>query len=173
MSVLPPRYSGLILTVCIVMFCAAPLAARYGENPPPPPFHGPGMPPPDGPDHIPMEPGMHFDNTEHMKKNLGLSDQQIEAIGRINRNYHNRMVGLRKKMAPELDRLKNLLREENVDRAGLRKALQTIGSMQTEMRYQMILQRLDIEKILTPEQRKKLREERRRPPRPDGDGIDD
>ncbi len=174
MPVLTPRFRGLILTPCIVILAVLPLAARHAPPPPPPPFNDPGMPPVD-PDHMRGGPPMLFDDTEFMKGKLGLSDEQIQAIGRINKAYHDKMVNLRNKMAPESRRLKELLKKDNVDRANIRKVLQSIGYLQTEMRYQMILHFLDIENVLTPEQRNKMKEERNRhrPPHPDGDGTDD
>ena len=147
----------------IFIICSVPLSARHGDNPPPPPPPGPHMYP-DDPENMPMGPGMHFDDPGFMKNELGLSDEQINAVGRINQDFHNRMLQLRKKIAPERDHLRDLLRAEPVDTAEVKKILQNIGSLQTEIRYQMILHRLDIEKVLTAEQRKKLREEMR-PPR--------
>ncbi len=158
----------LLLIICLTQIST--VYARHRDNPPPPP---PGHHMfPDDPGRVPVGPGMFFDDPEFMKNEIGLSDEQISAVGRINSDFHKRMQDLRKKMKPERDHLRVLLRAEPVDTAEVKNILQKIGYLQTEIRFQMILHRLDIEKVLTVEQRRKLREEMR-PPRRAGDFPDD
>ncbi len=71
------------------------------------------------------------------------------------------------------DSLKALLLEENVDLGQVRRALKEIADLQVEVRMLRITHRIEIEKVLTADQRAKLRSEREsmkmrhRPPEPD------
>jgi Spy/CpxP family protein refolding chaperone len=106
-------------------------------------------------------------NPEVMKEKLGLSDEQIDKISEINLDYKKRYLEYREKIAPKKTRLRRMLLEEDVDLQGVRSLLKEISNLRLEVIMLRIKQRLDIEKILTPSQRTRVkasqREMRRRP----------
>jgi Spy/CpxP family protein refolding chaperone len=113
-----------------------------------------------GPHHRPRGPKerMFFGDPAMMKEQLGLSDTQVEKISDINLNYRKQHLYLKEKLDPKRTQLKRLLLEENVDLTKVRKLLEEIASIQVDMRMLMIKQRLEIERVLTSKQRKKMRQ---------------
>lgn len=123
---------------------------------------------------------MHFNDPEYLKEELGLSDSQIDAVGRINRAHHTRMVALNNQLKPKTRELRRLLGTDPVDLNAVKNILREIGLVEADIRFERISHHMDIEKILTPEQREKLRRERHRMPPPppppgypEGEGPDD
>ncbi len=104
---------------------------------------------------------MFFGNLEHMQKELGLTEKQVDSISDINIAYKKKHLDLKEKLAPKRVKLQKLLIEEKVDLTKVKKLLKEIGEIQTEKRILMIKQHLDIEKVLTKVQRKKMRARRR------------
>lgn len=98
---------------------------------------------------------------EAMKEKLGLSDEQIYKISEINIDYKKRYLEYREKIAPKKARLRRMLLEENVDLQGVRSLLKEISDLRLEVKMLRIKQRLDIEKILTPSQRTRVKASKR------------
>ncbi|HEY1405164.1 MAG TPA: Spy/CpxP family protein refolding chaperone [Spirochaetota bacterium] len=116
----------------------------------------------EGDDHRPMgRPGMMFGNPERMKKRLNLTDEQMTKIEQINEKYYDEHGKVRDKIRPKMDELRKVLDSDTVDIEKARALLREIGEYQLENRILMIKQRIDIEKVLTKEQRDKARRDRR------------
>lgn len=117
------------------------------------------VPPPPGDmmDGPHMEQGMFFGNPEVYKTKLGLSDEQVNKIGKINLEYKKKLLNIRETMQPKRIKLQRLLLEDEVNLKDVRALLNEISALEVEIRMQWINHRLDIDKVLTPEQRNKLR----------------
>lgn len=100
---------------------------------------------------------MPFGNPQMMKERLGLSDQQIVEIGKINTRHEKAMLDYREKLAPKKIQLKRLLLEDNVDLKKVRGVLEDISEINVDLHMLRIQHRLDIEKVLTEEQRAKMK----------------
>jgi len=105
--------------------------------------------------------GMCFGDPVFMKERLKLTEKQIEEIGEINKNYEKEYLKYRELNAPKKIKLKRLLLEDNVDLKEVKNTLKAISDNNVEIRLLRIRQRLDIEKKLTPEQRNRLRMEKK------------
>jgi Spy/CpxP family protein refolding chaperone len=103
-----------------------------------------------------------FHDQNYMKDVLGLNAAQIEKIDSINKEYREQISGLTSKIKPLHGELKNIILAEELDLAAAKSILQKISSIEVEMRFMRIKHRNDIEKVLTPEQKKKFRDEKRR-----------
>jgi Spy/CpxP family protein refolding chaperone len=106
--------------------------------------------------------GMFFGDPERMKQELGLSDQQIETIGKINLEYKKRFLEYREKLEPKWISLKKLLLEDEVNLKSVRSLLMEIAEIRVDIRMLRIEQRLDIEKVLTASQKTQFRNLRQR-----------
>ncbi len=118
--------------------------------------HRPG-PPPWAREH---RKGIFFGDPEAMKEKLGLSEDQVEKIGSINLKYKKEFLKIKEKLAPKEIKLKSMLLEDNVDLKKVRSQLKDMAGLKVELRMLRIMQRLDIEKILTSKQKAKLRNSR-------------
>lgn len=154
-----------LIAIFAIALTAPDLSARKRGR-----MHGPG--------HIEKghHRGMFFGDPEKMKEKLGLSDEQVTKIGEINLEYKKKLIKIREKLEPKRLKLKGMLLEDNVDLDTIRDLLKEMSELQIEIRMLRITQRLDIEKILTPEQKVKLKSMpmhkgrgRMGPPPPDGD----
>jgi Spy/CpxP family protein refolding chaperone len=103
-----------------------------------------------------------FGDMEKMRDWLKLSDEQISRISSVNLDYERRLLDYREKIDPLVIKLKKLLLEDQVDLNAVYDHLKRIGELQVEVRMLRIRQWLDIEKILTPEQRMRVKSERSR-----------
>ena len=110
--------------------------------------------------------GDFYGNTDYLKKSLGLDDAQIKQISLINSRYRKELEVFRKKLRPKKFQLREILLLDRVEYRALKQLLHEISDIETELRFLRIKHRLDIEKILTPEQKTKLRQEKRRKHRP-------
>ncbi len=104
--------------------------------------------------------GMFFGDPVRMKKDLNLSDEQVTKIANINKDHQKKMLDYKEKLAPKKIQLKKLLLEDSVDMARVRALLKEIGDLRVELQALRIEHRLDIEKVLTPEQKAKMRQHR-------------
>ncbi len=111
--------------------------------------------------------GICFGDESYLKERLSLSDKQISSIGRINAAYKKALWDFQEKIQPKRLALRKLLLVEEIDLQRVRSLLKEIADLEVEIRMLRIQHRLDIEKVLTKEQRDRLRRERRmkRPPR--------
>ncbi len=124
------------------------------------PRDGRGAPPACAPEHCP--PMMFGDPARHGKA-LGLNDTQITQIGDINRKFQKQMLDFRERLTPKRIQLKRMLLEDSVDINQVRGKLREISDITLEIRVLKIQQRLEIEKVLTPAQKARLREMRMGP----------
>ncbi len=107
----------------------------------------------EGPEHR----GLLFGDPQRMKEEFGLSDKQIDEIGKINLAYKKKFLDYREKLAPKRISLKKLLLEDEVNLNSVRSLLTEIAKIRVEIRMFRIEQRLAIEKVLTPSQRTQFR----------------
>lgn len=105
---------------------------------------------------------MCYGEPEYLKEKLRLTDEQINRIGKINKDYRIKFLKFREKISPKKIRLRRLLLKNNVNINEIRELLKETSAIEVEIRLLRIEQRLSIEKILTPEQRERLRNENRR-----------
>lgn len=166
-----------VILVSALILCSGSLMAEKGENPGTDEPGGP-MHPPRGPMGGPGPHGPFFGDPELMKKKLGLSDEQVRKISGINQTYKNKLEGYHDKIDPKFARLRVLLLEDKVNLKEVRSVMKEISDIDLEIRMLGISHRLDIEKVLTKEQKDKLRNERRNmrktfppPPPPPGDDF--
>jgi Spy/CpxP family protein refolding chaperone len=117
--------------------------------------------------------GMFFGNPERMKQELGLSDKQIDRIGKINLEYKKRFLEYREKLEPKRISLKKLLLEDEVNLQSVRSLLMEIAKIRVDIRMLRIEHRLDIEKVLTTSQKTKFRNFRLRRFKPHPGRVDD
>jgi Spy/CpxP family protein refolding chaperone len=105
---------------------------------------------------------MCFGDPDIMKKKFGLSDEQIDAIEEINQKYREHLLDIRDKLQPKHSRLRKMLLKEKIDLNDVNSLLREIAELEVELRMARIRQRIEIDNLLTPEQRKKIRREARR-----------
>ena len=104
--------------------------------------------------------GFLFGDPERMQKLLGLTDEQVDRIAEINDQFRKEHAAVMDKIGPKARALRKVLRAETVDLDKARALLKEIGDFQVENRIIRIRHWLEIEKLLNPEQRKKLRDAR-------------
>lgn len=128
------------------------------------PYRGPGAGGPKmGPENCPYmkgkaaHPPMFFGNPAMFRQELGLTDQQIAKIEQINLNHRKLMLTQREKLEPKQIQLERLLLEENVNLNNVRSVLREIADIRIEIHMLKITHRLEIEKVLTQEQKSKLK----------------
>ncbi|MBN2160991.1 MAG: periplasmic heavy metal sensor [Spirochaetes bacterium] len=102
-----------------------------------------------------------FGDPVWMKKELGLNDDQVKKIAEINKKHQLESLDYREKLAPKNIQLKKLLLEENVNMGKVRALLKEIADIRVEMQVLRIEHRLAIEKVLTADQKEKMRSFRR------------
>jgi Spy/CpxP family protein refolding chaperone len=105
--------------------------------------------------------GPMFGDPAKMKKEYGLNDDQMKKIAAINNEHHKKMLEFREKMAPKEIQLERLLLEDAVDMGKVKSLLREISDVKVEVHMLMIQHRLDIEKVLTPEQKEKMKRHRK------------
>lgn len=110
-------------------------------------------------------PPMFFGNPVMFKQELGLTDQQIAKIEQINLNHHKLMLNEREKLEPKRIQLERLLLEENINLNNVRNLLREIADIRIDIHMLKITHRLEIEKVLTQEQKTKLKAMRGRHPK--------
>jgi Spy/CpxP family protein refolding chaperone len=104
--------------------------------------------------------GPVFGDPARMQKDLGLTDEQVKKIADINKNHERKMLDYREKLAPKNIQLRRLLLDETVDMVKVRSLVKEIADLRAELQILRIQQRLDIEKVLTPEQKAKMKQHR-------------
>jgi len=99
-----------------------------------------------------------MNNLDKMQKKLSLTNNQVNSIKGINGNYESKFQEQRRKMQPLRAELKQLMREENLDMRKIRAKLVEISNTEIDQKMMSIEYRTEIQKILTPDQKKKLSE---------------
>jgi Spy/CpxP family protein refolding chaperone len=108
-----------------------------------------------------MDRGMCFGDRDHMRENLNITDRQINLISSINEKFRGRLIVFRDRLHPKKNELRKLLLRDTLDLKSIKKLLKEIADIEVEIRMIRIVQRKEIEKVLTPSQREKMRRERR------------
>ncbi|GEM_PF-4421859 len=163
------RYSVSLRTipalVLFVLAVAAPMAFGQAPGPCPgcPPHHGPGMGPGPAPGPGPgMGPGpMGLGNwwrNPGLKTELGLTDDQVKKIEDAWYASVEAEVDLRAAAEKAHLELARLLHRETLDDEALAKAIDRVTEADAALARNRLQRRVEIAKILTPEQRRKLEE---------------
>jgi len=141
---------GILLLMLIgsLAFVSSDAFARMGMGPGG--MHGPGGR------------GMFYGDPELMKEKLGLSDDQVDKISKINLDYKKKLLAIREKIEPKQTKLHGILLGDNVNLKDVRTLLEEISALEVDIRMLRINHRLDIEKILTASQKTQLRSTGRR-----------
>lgn len=149
------RLQKMALTAAALIICVQPmLYAQGGER------KGPDRAGRKGEKWCAMKHHGFFGNPERMKKELKLTDEQVKKIAAINRDHEKKMLEYRETLAPKEIRLKKMLLEDTVDIEKVRSLLKEIGDVKVDLRVLRIQHRLEIEKVLTPEQKAEMRRHR-------------
>jgi Spy/CpxP family protein refolding chaperone len=111
--------------------------------------------------HMKEHGGQIFGDPARMQKDLGLTDEQVKKISDINKNHEKKMLDYREKLAPKNIQLRKLLLDDAVDMASVRSLVKEISDLRAELQILRIQHRLDIEKVLTPEQKAKMKQHRK------------
>ncbi len=90
---------------------------------------------------------------------LGLSDQQMDALKAIRTRVTKDTIKKRADLALARVELRELLHKDPVDMKAVEAGLKKVESVGTDLKLSHIKAREEIKAILTPEQRKKLKEE--------------
>jgi len=145
------KITGLLISAAAVLMISQ--SSLYAER---------GGPMPGGKKGFVKEQGGRvFGDPARMQKDLGLSDDQVKKIADINRNHEKKMLDYREKLSPKKIQLRRLLLDDAVDMAGVRSLVKEISELRAELQILRIQHRLDIEKVLTPEQKAKMRQHRK------------
>ncbi len=108
---------------------------------------------------------MFFGNPDRMKKELGLNDSQVNSIQDINQRYKRQFLDFKEKLAPKRVQLQRLMIEDTIDLNQVRQKMQEISAIMVDMKMLHVQQKVEIDRVLTPEQRSKLRQMRPKGPR--------
>ncbi|HPS58551.1 MAG TPA: Spy/CpxP family protein refolding chaperone [Spirochaetota bacterium] len=108
-----------------------------------------------------MGPGRNFCTPEFMKERLDLSEEQIVKINVLNEAFDREHDLLMKKIEPEREKLRDLLKQDNPDMKQVRAILEKIGAVNIDVHMLRINQGRVISTILNSEQKEKLERERR------------
>lgn len=107
--------------------------------------------------------GRNFCSPRFMRQKLNLEESQIEKIQVLNEKFNREHNSYDLKKQPLKKELKELLRKQNPeDLKEIRSLLEKIYEVNIELRMIRIRQGMEISKILSPDQMKMLRGERRR-----------
>lgn len=110
----------------------------------------------------PMKDRPFFGDPDQMKEKLKLSDSQIEAISNINEKMKDEFKKFRGEIRPKMQKLRRLIIKDDVKIDEARALLKEISEIEIEIRLLKIKHRLEIEKVLTPEQKSKMKKEVRK-----------
>jgi Spy/CpxP family protein refolding chaperone len=102
-----------------------------------------------------------FDDLKRMKRDLDLTDAQVDSIQSINDSFSEEHKKIQQLYRPKRQELGKLLREESVDFEKVKIVLMEIAEIDVERQLLIIKQRLEIERLLTNEQREKIRKPRK------------
>ena len=105
--------------------------------------------------------GRPFCEPEFMKDKLSLNQDQIDKISLLNRKFEEEFAVFRSKVEPEREKLKTMLEANTNDMGVIKNQLKKIEEINVEIHLLRIKQGKEISEILTPEQMKILRDERK------------
>jgi Spy/CpxP family protein refolding chaperone len=103
-----------------------------------------------------------FGDLIKLQKEIGLSDDQVKKIGDINTNFEKRMLTIKEKLVPMRIQLQKLLIEDVIEMDKVKNLLREISDIRIDIHITRIEHRIEIEKVLTPEQKAKIKTHRHR-----------
>lgn len=89
-------------------------------------------------------------------KKLNLNEKQMVQIGKINARFEQTMLDYRKNLKPLTNQMALLLKQEEVDLKEVGTILEKISAVKNQRRLEAIRHRIEIEKILSDEQKKTI-----------------
>jgi len=92
-----------------------------------------------------------------LKQQLKLTDEQVNKINALHLNHKKEMLKYKEAMAPKEIRIQRLLLEDQVNVEEVKALIMDISKTHGEMQIERLKYRLDVEQILTPEQRVKFK----------------
>jgi hypothetical protein len=87
---------------------------------------------------------------------IGLSQQQKEALGEIHKNLQSQVMELKTNYEQENEKLQVLLNSDQIELDNMRENLRASEQVKAEMQYYLFEALLKATKILTPEQKQKI-----------------
>jgi len=103
--------------------------------------------------------GKGFDSRiERMTEHLGLNDEQAKQVRAVRDNYHPQMLALRDKIKANRKQLREVMHADTVDQAKVEKLAQKMGALKADKIILRSKMRVEMNKVLTNEQRKKMSE---------------
>ena len=111
--------------------------------------------------HSKKQVNFFMSNLNEMKTKLDLTNAQVTQIEKINANYKPRFEEQSKQMRPLRTELRQLMSEENIDTNKVRAKLREISNIEIEQKVLRIEHRVEVQKLLTPDQKKKLAEDKK------------
>ncbi|TGK28232.1 hypothetical protein EHQ12_12975 [Leptospira gomenensis] len=102
--------------------------------------------------------GLVFGNVDTVRERFALSEKQLDQISKINEKHKQEHFRWLQKISPIEIQLEGLLMEPNVDLSKIRRLLVEIGKYTAEIRINQISHRIELEKILTQDQKSKIKE---------------
>jgi Spy/CpxP family protein refolding chaperone len=101
-----------------------------------------------------------FSDMNYLRNTLKFSEEQITKIEKINSDHKTEMMKYRSQIEPKKDELRNLILEKNINFDKIRSKLKEISEIDIEIRILFIKHRIEIENIMTPEQKKMMQKGR-------------
>jgi Spy/CpxP family protein refolding chaperone len=101
-----------------------------------------------------------FSDLDFLRNTLKFSEDQISKIEKINSEHKTEMTKYRSQIEPKKDELRNLILDKNINFNKIRSKLKEISEIDVEIRILFIKHRIDIENIMTPEQKKIMQQGR-------------
>lgn len=95
---------------------------------------------------------------ERMIKHLDLSDEQAKKVRSIRDSYKEKMQALRKKMKENRKQLREEMRAESIDQSKVKEIAKSSGDLKASKIILRAEMRNEIHKVLTKEQREKIKE---------------
>jgi len=94
---------------------------------------------------------------DNLKQQLKLTDEQVNKINALHLDHKKVMLKYKEELAPQGIKLQRLLLEDAVNLEEVKALIMDIAKTQGEMHVEKVKYRLDVEQILTPEQRVKFK----------------
>lgn len=95
-----------------------------------------------------------------MAAGLDLSDRQKEQMADLHEAHQRRMIATRSGLAEARLDLRKLMRAESPDRAKIDATIDRMAKLRADAQKSRVATRLEAQKVLTPEQRKKMKDAR-------------
>lgn len=105
--------------------------------------------------------GRHFCEPEFMRDRLALEQEQIDKINELNSKFEDEFLRHTRLAEPEKKKLRDMLKSNSIDMDLVRKQLEKMKTIDIDMQMLQIKQGKEISEILSAEQMRKLRLERK------------